>query len=299
MTIQTQNKESETSKLSEIFSKYSAYFQASPLVIVLFLFALVPVAIILMYSVFVFDGFVTRPGFTFTNYFEFFSEWSSLLNLWHTARIFIITWVITLVLGFIISYFLVFDLISFRVKVFFFLLTVVPFWTSGVVRMTSWIPFLGSKGILNSFLINIGLVDEPVQFLLFSEFAVIVSYVHMFTLFMVAPLFNVMARINPSLIEAAKDQGATGFQILRFIIIPMSKPGIIIGTIFIVALVATDFTAIRILSGAQSGSLANSVSVAFFNGFYPIAAAQSVILLALLLLFVGGLMRVVDIRKQM
>ena len=147
MTIQAQNKEPETSKVSEIISKYSAYFQASPLVIVLLLFAVVPVGIILMYSVFVFDGFVTRPGFTFTNYFEFFSEWSSLLNLWHTTRIFLITWVITLVLGFTISYFLVFDLISFRVKVFFFLLTVVPFWTSGVVRMTSWIPFLGSKGM--------------------------------------------------------------------------------------------------------------------------------------------------------
>ena len=280
-------------------SKYSAYLQAAPLTLILIIFAAIPVAIILMYSVFVFNGFVTVPGFTFASYIEIFTDWTSLLNLWHTIRIFGITWIITLVLGFIISYFLVFDLISFKVKVFFFLLTVVPFWTSGVVRMIAWIPFLGTKGVLNSTLLSVGIIDEPLQFLLFSEFAVIMSYIHMFTLFMVAPLFNVMARISPNLIEAAKDQGATGFQILRFIIIPMSKPGIIIGTIFVVALVATDFTAIRILSGAQSGSIANSISVAFFNGFYPPAAAQSIILLVLLLLFVGGLLRVVDIRKQM
>ena len=72
MTIQAPNQDIEKSRMSELFSKYSAYFQASPLIIVLFVFAIVPVAIIIMYSVFIFDGFVTRPGFTFVNYFEFF-----------------------------------------------------------------------------------------------------------------------------------------------------------------------------------------------------------------------------------
>lgn len=299
MTSQVDNQNSSSKKYTEIFSKYSAYFQATPLVLVLFVFAFIPILIIFMYSVYEFNGFVTLPAFTFASYVEIFTDWTSLLNLWHTTRIFAITWVITLVLGFVISYFLVFDLISFRVKVFFFLLTVVPFWTSGVVRMIAWVPFLGTEGVLNSSLLAIGIVDKPLQMLLFSEFAVIMSYVHMFTLFMVAPLFNVMARINPNLIEAAKDQGAKGWQILLYIIIPMTKPGIVIGTIFIVAMTATDFTAIRILSGAKSGSIANNISVDYFNAFYPPAAAKSVILLIILLLFVGGLMRIVDIRKQM
>ena len=299
MTIQTENQTTESSDIGDRLAKYSAYLQVAPLTIVLFVFAFVPICIILMYSVYEFNGFITLPAFVFANYWDIFTDWTSLLNLWHTTRIFGITWAITLVLGFTISYFLVFDLISFKVKVFLFLLTVVPFWTSGVVRMIAWVPFLGTEGVLNSALLSIGVVDEPVQMLLFSEFAVIMSYVHMFTLFMVAPLFNVMARINPSILEAAKDQGAKGWQILMFIIIPMTKPGIIIGTIFIVAMSATDFTAIRILSGAKSGSIANSVSVDYFNAFYPPAAAKSVILLLILLLFVGGLMRIVDIRKQM
>ena len=157
-----------SNSLINFASKYSAYLQAAPLTLILIIFAAIPVGIILMYSVFVFNGFVTVLGFTFASYIEIFTDWTSLLNLWHTIRIFGITWIITLVLGFIISYFLVFDLISFKVKVFFFLLTVVPFWTSGVVRMIAWIPFLGTKGVLNSTLLSVGLIDEPLQFLLFS-----------------------------------------------------------------------------------------------------------------------------------
>jgi len=180
-----------------------------------------------------------------------------------------------------------------------FLLCVVPFWTSAVIRTVAWIPFLGKEGIINQVVMGIGLSDEPLQFLLFSEFAVLLSYIQIFTLFMMAPLFNVMARINKDLIEAARDNGASSIQILWNIILPLCKPGIAIGSIFVIALVASDFTAIRILGGSRVGTVAVSMSNQIFNFQYPPAAATAMILLIAVLLLVGGIMRLVDVRKQL
>ena len=146
---------------------------------------------------------------------------------------------------------------------------------------------------------GIGLSDEPLKFLLFSEFAVLLSYIQIFTLFMMAPLFNVMARINKDLIEAARDNGASSLQILWNIILPLCKPGIAIGAIFVIALVASDFTAIRILGGAKVGTVAASMANQMYNVQYPPAAATGMILLLAVLLLVGGIMRMVDVRRQL
>ena len=259
---------------SSFFARYSAYIQAAPLTLVLLVFLVGPLIVILIFSVFKFTGFYWEPALVFDNYVKLFARLVKSFsgdfpfvdfgvtakNYIQTIRLTAITWVITLIIGFTLSYFFVFDLISFRVKIFFFLLVVVPFWTSGVVRIVSWLPILGREGVINRAVIGLGLADKPLDFLLFSEFAVIVSYVHVFSLFMVAPLFNVMARIDPSLFEAARDQGAKGWQILLYIIIPMTKPGIAIGTIFVVALVASDNTASRVLSGGQMGTVSTTIA---------------------------------------
>jgi putative spermidine/putrescine transport system permease protein len=281
--------------------RFSAYLQISPLVLILLTFLIAPMLVILLYSFFKFGPFAMQVGvFTFENYIRSLSfdsvVWSALAD---TIRTVAITWAITLVLGFVLTYYLVFDVIRLRIKIFLFLLAVVPFWTSGVVRMIAWLPFLGKEGLINGSLMGLGITDEPLQFLLYSDFAVILSYVHVLTLFMVAPLFNVMARIDLRLIEAAKDQGAKGWQILLYIIIPLSRPGIAIGTIFIVALTASDFVAVRLLSGGMSGTLATSVYNQYAQSRYPYSAASGIILLLVLLLFVGGIMRLVDIRKQL
>lgn len=281
------------------FARYSAYLQAAPLTLVLLVFLVGPLIVILIFSVFKFTGFIWEPGFVFDNYERVFTRSVTIKNYIQTIKITAITWVFTLVIGFTLSYFFVFDLIRFKVKIFFFLLVIVPFWTSGVVRIVSWLPILGRNGLINKVVVGVGLSDQPWDFLFFSEFAVILSYVHVFTLFMVAPLFNVMAKIDPSLFEAARDQGAKGWQILLYIIIPMTKPGIAIGTIFVVALVAGDFTASRVLSGGQMGTVATTISNQYGHFQYPFATASGIVFLIVLLLFVGGLMRVVNVREQL
>ena len=285
--------------MQSFLARNRAYLQVSPLVLVLLVFLIGPMIVILVFSFFKFSGFFWAPDFVFDNYVKVFTRTVTLLNYLKTLEMILITWAITLVLGFTLAYFFVFDLVSFRVKILFFLLAVVPFWTSGVVRMVSWLPMLGREGAINRAFMGIGLIDKPLDFLLFSEFSVIVSYVHVFTLFMVAPLFNVMARINPDLFEAARDQGASDWQILWNITIPMSKAGIVIGTIFVVALVASDFTAARVLAGGQMGTASLTILNQYGHFNYPFASASGIILLISLLLFVGGLMRLVDIRKQL
>ena len=97
--------------------------------------------------------------------------------------------------------------------------------------MISWIPFLGRNGIANNVLLELGLIDEPPEWLLFSDFAVVLAFVHLYALFMVVPVFNTMMWIDKSLVEAARDAGASGFQILTNVLIPLSKPGLMIGSI--------------------------------------------------------------------
>lgn len=286
--------------LTAIFNRYSTLFQISPLVITLTLFLVGPVIVIIILSLWKFDGFMTLEGvWTFRNYEKIFTKSLTIDNYLQTGKMLLITLVVTFVLGFTLAYFLVFDLVKLRTKMLLFLLCVVPFWTSAVIRTVAWIPFLGTEGIINQAVLGIGLSDEPLKFLLFSEFAVLLSYIQIFTLFMMAPLFNVMARINKDLIEAARDNGASSIQILWNIILPLCKPGIAIGTIFVIALVASDFTTIRILSGSQVGTVAASMANQIYNVQYPPAAATAMILLIVVLLLVGGIMRLVDVRRQL
>ena len=286
--------------LTAIFNRYSTLFQISPLVITLTLFLIGPVIAIIILSLWKFDGFMTLEGvWTFRNYEKIFSRSLTALNYWQTLKMLLITLGVTFIIGFTLAYFLVFDIVKLRTKMLLFLLCVVPFWTSAVIRTVAWIPFLGTEGIINQAVMGIGLSEQPLKFLLFSEFAVLLSYIQIFTLFMMAPLFNVMARINNDLIDAARDNGANSFQILWNIILPLCKPGIAIGSIFVIALVASDFTAIRILGGSRVGTVAASMANQVYNFQYPPAAATSMILLIVVLLLVGGIMRVVDVRRQL
>ena len=180
-----------------------------------------------------------------------------------------------------------------------FLLCTVPFWTSNIIRMISWIPFLGRNGIANQTLLSWGIVDEPLEWLLFSDFSVILAFVHLYTLFMVVPIFNSMMRIDRSLLEAATDAGANGLQTLWNVVIPLCKPGIMIGTIFVVTLVMGDFITVRFMSGSQSANVGRLISNDIGLLLYPSACATAVVLLCTVLIIIAIFLRLVDIRKEL
>ena len=250
-------------------------------------------------SLYKFTGFMTVPELTIANYIKIFSKHLTLSNYLTTAKMVGITWLVSVILGFTLAYFLVFDLVKLRTKLLLFLVLVVPFWTSSVTRTVSWVPFLGKEGIINKAVMGLGLADEPLNFLLFSEFAVLLAYVHIFTLFMMAPLFNVMARIDRQLFDAARDAGANSWQIMWNITMPLCMPGIAIGTIFVVSLVASDFATIGILGGQRVGTISISIINQMSMAQFPHASANAVVLLVLLLLVVVILMRLIDVRKHL
>jgi putative spermidine/putrescine transport system permease protein len=203
------------------------------------------------------------------------------------------------VLGFAIAYFLAFHVRSLTWQMVLFLLCTIPFWTSNVIRMISWIPLLGRHGVVNTLLQGLGLVDAPLEWLLYSEFAVILGYVHLYTLFMMVPIFNAMMRIDRALLEVASDSGASEWQTLWHVIVPLCKPGIAIGSIFVLAVVMGDFVTVNVLGGGQIASVGKAIMTELSYLQFPPAAANAMVLLIVVLLMIVLLTRLVDIRKEL
>ncbi|MBV9834261.1 MAG: ABC transporter permease [Alphaproteobacteria bacterium] len=275
------------------------YLQVTPLSLVFLVFLVVPILTIVVVSFFDYDTTRLLPDFVLTNYEELLTSSITWRTYVQTLEFAAITWVCTLLIGFTVAYFLAFHIRSTTLQTVLFLICTIPFWTSNIIRMISWIPFLGRNGVLNTALQGAGIIDHPLEFLLFSDFAVVLAYVHLYTLFMVVPIFNSMVRIDRSLIEAALDAGASGRQILWNVIIPLCKPGIAIGSIFVVTIVMGDFVTVRLMSGGQSASVGLMMINAMSLLQYPAAAANAVVLLILVLMTVALMIRVVDIRKEL
>ena len=208
-------------------------------------------------------------------------------------------WLITLFIGFTVAYFLAFHVKSQTWQIALSLLCTIPFWTSNVIRMIAWIPLLGRNGLVNSALIDMGLVNQPIEWLLYSDFSIILALVHLFTFFMIVPIFNSMMRIDKRLIEAAYDAGATGWQTLWNVIIPLCKPGIVIGSIFVVTIVMGDFVTIGVMGGQQVASAGKMIETRLNALQFPVAAANAVILLAITFFIITMLNKLVDVRKEL
>ena len=270
-----------------------------PLLFVLIPFFVAPILVVLVASVFDTDGFGGLiPTFTLSNYIGVLTAGLTFNLYYETVLFTFFTWVFTLVLGFLVAYFLVFHVRNPLLAIGLFLLCTVPFWTSNIIRMISWIPLLGKEGLINSALIKVGLIHEPLTFLLYSSFAVVVAYVHQLTIFMIVPIFNSMARIDKRIVEAAVDAGASRLDIMRLIVIPLSKSGVALGSIFVIAIVMGDFFVTKVMSGGGSASVVG----AFYEDVgvlqYPTAAASAVLLTIILMAAVALILRTVDIRSE-
>jgi putative spermidine/putrescine transport system permease protein len=284
--------------MKQLLSRIAPYLQVAPLTLVLLIFFGIPLALVVAVSFFDYDEFNIYPSFVLTNYIELWSQ--TTLNLYvQTITYALIVWAITLVIGFTVAYFLVFHVRTLIWQMALFLLCTVPFWTSNIIRMISWIPVLGRNGIINQSLVGLGITDQPLEILLFSDVAVVIAYVHLFTLFMIVPIFNSMARIDRSLIEAAVDGGAGSWRVLWEVIIPLSKTGIALGSIFVITLVMGDFFVVKIMSGGQSASVVSALANEIAVLQYPPAAASAVVLLIIVTLMVAAILRIVDVRKEL
>ncbi len=280
--------------------KRRPFVRVAPLGLALAVFFVLPLGVLLAVSFFESDMiFGMSPALTPESYVELFTTMNTFWLYLSTLKFAAIVWAVTLVFGFTIAYFLVFHVRSLLIAIGLFLLCTVPFWTSNIIRMISWIPLLGKQGLVNQALMGVGIVDEPVEWLLFSDFSVVVSYVHLFTLFMIVPIFNSMARIDKALVEAARDAGASSPRILWEVIVPLSRSGIALGSIFVIVLVMGDFFIIKVMSGGQSASVVSAIFEDINVLLYPSASASAVVLLIVVVMMVMGVLRVVNIRREL
>jgi putative spermidine/putrescine transport system permease protein len=288
-------------------TRRAAYLQAAPLSLVFLVFFILPLFLTLIVSFWEYNEYAIIPSFTLQNYVDIFDSCAAKLpELCVTFQVYLSTlkfclvvWAITLLLGFSIAYFLAFHVRSVSMQTTLFLICTIPFWTSNVIRMISWVPLLGRNGLVNQALMAAGMTNEPLDWLLFSDFSVILAFVHLYTLFMIVPIFNSMTRIDRALIEAAYDAGASGWQTLWSVVIPLVKPGIAIGSIFVITIVMGDFVTVGIMGGQQIASVGKVIQVQMSYLQFPAAAAHSVILLAIVLGIIMALTRLVDIRKEL
>ena len=175
----------------------------------------------------------------------------------------------------------------------------IPFWTSGIIRTIAWIPFLGRNGAFNQLLMGLGVTSHPLEFLLFSDFAVIITYVHLFTLLMVGPIANSLAKIDPALLEAAVDAGASRWRTMVHVVIPLAKTGIALGSMLVFTQVMGDYFVVRQMSGGQSASIVSMLSTEIQAMQYPPASANAMVLVVFVAILVAGMMKVVDVRKEL
>ena len=277
----------------------ASWLQVSPLAFVLIVLFALPTVLFVVVSFWDYDRTGIYPAFTFRNYHDLLTT-PATIRVYVSSLIFaVVVWAITLFLGFNIAHFLIFHVRSAPVRTVFFLLIAIPFWTSGIIRTIAWIPFLGRNGAFNQMLMGAGLTSQPLDFLLFSSFAVVVTYVNLFTLLMVGPIANSLSKIDPALIEAARDAGARRWRIMVEIIIPLSKTGIALGSILVLTQVMGDFFVVKAMSGGQSASIVSALATEIQAMQYPPAAANAVVLVIFVAIMVALMMRVVDVRKEL
>jgi spermidine/putrescine transport system permease protein len=240
--------------------------------------------------------FGTSPDFQFGNYEQIVATPLYRELLLKTLRIAVATTLISLAVSYPIAYFL--SLQPTGRKVVLALLLFLPFWTSYVVRTFVWLPILGTTGAINQLLLLLGLIDEPIGWLLYNEGTVYLGLVYVYTLFMTLPIFLSIEQIDPRLIEAASDLGARPLWIFLRIILPLSWPGVLSGSIMVFLLSMSAYVTPQLLGGPSGIMFSNMIAAQFLsNNNWAQGAALSVVLSALVLLLLAGAGRWIGVQQ--
>ena len=205
--------------------------------------------------------------------------WQTLFrSMWIAARVTIFS----LLLGYPLAYFLSFH--AGKRKDLFYQLVIIPLWVSYLVRAYAWKTILGSDGVLNTLLQYVHLTQHPLEFLLYSPFAVVLTLTHIYTPFAFLPIYSSLEHIPRNLVEASHDLGASPFQTFWRVVFPLSIPGVLAGATFAFVLSLGDFLA-PLLLGGPSGIMISNIVVSLFGAAYnwPLGAAISFCMLALVL----------------
>jgi putative spermidine/putrescine transport system permease protein len=276
-----------------------ALWLLAPGVIWMVLFLVLPILMMVYVSFWTQTTFKIEPTLTLKSWITFFSSETYLGALWTTVRIWLIVLVSTVLVGYPAALFVGLFVKNKTIQTVLLVLCVIPFWTSFLIRVLAWRPMLGKEGAINLILMKIGIVQQPIEVLLFSELSVIIGMTQIYCVFMVGPIAFMLGRIDPSVIEAAQDLGASFGRIFRTIILPLSMPGVVVGGIFVSVMVLGEFATSAALSGRKVNLLGNIIVTQVGSLKWAFAAVAGVVLTILMGAVVAALLRVVDLRKEL
>src|SRR5215472_10732908 len=239
------------------------------------LFLLLPYALMFAHSFWaVRDGFIVHQ-WNLSNYKILFANPLYAGVLFRTMRIAASVTLCSLFLGYPLAYYLSFH--ARARKELLYQLVIVPLWVSYLVRGYAWKTILGTDGVLNGFLQYVHITREPVAFLLYSPFAVVLMLTHIYTPFVFLPIYATLEHIPRPLLEASQDLGAGSVQTFWRVILPLSMPGLLAGATFAFVLSLGDFLAPLLVGGPSGTMIANVVESLFGAAFdWPLGAAISV-----------------------
>jgi spermidine/putrescine transport system permease protein len=256
---------------------YKTIVSAPPLLWVS-LFLLLPYTLMFAHSFWtVQNGFIVHH-WNLDNYYKLISNPLYSSVLFRTMRIAASVTLLAILLGYPLAYF-----VSFHAgprKQLLYQLVIVPLWVSYLVRGYAWKTILGSDGVLNGFLQYLHITHEPLGFLLYSPFAVVLMLTHIYTPFVFLPIYAALEHIPRSLVEASQDLGANQRSTFLRVIFPLSLPGLLAGATFAFVLAMGDFLA-PLLVGGPSGTMIANIVQSLFGAAYdwPLGAAVSVCIL--------------------
>ena len=177
------------------------------------------------------------------------------------------------------------------------LLCIVPFWTSYLTRTITWLPMFGREGVVNTVLLHLGLVSEPIEMLLYTPYSMMWALWFLYVVFMIGPVYYSMRRIDEDIMSAAAVLGATPLRTFFVVVLPLTKPGLMAGALFVVVLGMGEFFTERVIGGAQHPMLAGLILRQIDIFRWASASAMAVVLTVLTLITVAIMLRFFDLRK--
>lgn len=256
---------------------------SAPLIwMLLFMFA--PYFIMFSYSFFLKKWPTFEPAFQLGNYITMFTDPQYYQVMLRTVKIGCMVALFSQILAYPLAYFLVFKLRSAKIRSIMYMAVIVPLWVSYLLRAFTWKTILGQEGVLNSFLVWAGLLDQPTDIFLYNQFSMVLTLTYIFIPFSVMPLYTALEKIPRSLIEAAKDLGASPIKTFTTVVLPLSVPGMLAGMTFTFCLTFGDFVAPFLVGGPDGQMVANVITSQFGAALnWPLGSALSVLMLAVVL----------------
>ena len=266
----------------------AAVLVAPPFVYALLLLA-VPLASIFLISVWTQDFLALDTTFTLGNYREILSEpiyvtGASLPDgtyrfglLPKSVLASVVVTMITVLLAYPIAYHVSFNVAPSRKSLWLFLITI-PFWTSYLIRVFLWKVILGYNGVVNTALINLGVIDEPLTFILYNLNSVIITLAHAYAVFAILPIFVALEKIDRSLLEASQDLGESRLMTFWRVTLPLSVPGIVGAVLIVFIPVIGDYVTPELMGGPSGRLISNQIQSQFLqNNNAPLGAALSIV----------------------